>query len=117
MSLPPQQRLSSDSEWLVCRLVEQQFGNYQVFEDVQQAKKDRHRFGRFFFRFPKGESGQSAVSSLLGVINIGFGAVLGAVMVMLVLHLVSIVVGAVLGGAVVVSTHCVVYVTLCFAAF
>lgn len=51
------------------RLVEQQFGNYQVFEDVQQAKKDRHRFGRFFFRFPKGESGldvYNRVTSFIG---------------------------------------------------
>lgn len=51
------------------RLVEQQFGNYQVFDDVQQAKKDRHRFGRFFFRFPKGESGldvYNRVTSFIG---------------------------------------------------
>ena len=39
------------------RIVEQQFGNYQDLDEVRQAKRARHRFGRFFYRFPNGESG------------------------------------------------------------
>jgi broad specificity phosphatase PhoE len=38
------------------RLREQDFGNYQVPEKVKQYKKERHRFGPFFYRFPQGES-------------------------------------------------------------
>ena len=39
------------------RLVEQQFGNFQDLALVEKAKQDRKRFGRFFYRFPNGESG------------------------------------------------------------
>merc|ERR1719223_2202627 len=39
------------------RLAEQQFGNFQDVEAVKRAKADRHRFGRFFYRFPNGEAG------------------------------------------------------------
>lgn len=39
------------------RIVEQQFGNFQNLEDVRRAKQDRANFGRFFYRFPNGESG------------------------------------------------------------
>ena len=39
------------------RLREQDFGNFQDIELIQQAKAERQKFGRFFYRFPHGESG------------------------------------------------------------
>ena len=36
---------------------EQDFGNFQDLEGKQREKNDRLRFGRFFYRFPNGESG------------------------------------------------------------
>jgi broad specificity phosphatase PhoE len=38
------------------RLREQDFGNFQDPNVIKQAKKDRHRFGAFYYRFPHGES-------------------------------------------------------------
>lgn len=39
-----------------CRVREQDFGNFQVEERMKVIKETRERFGRFFFRFPDGES-------------------------------------------------------------
>ncbi|KAG6524790.1 phosphoglycerate mutase-like protein AT74 [Zingiber officinale] len=39
-----------------CRIREQDFGNFQVEERMKAIKQTRERFGRFFFRFPEGES-------------------------------------------------------------
>ncbi|OEU13904.1 phosphoglycerate mutase-like protein [Fragilariopsis cylindrus CCMP1102] len=39
------------------RVAEQQFGNFQNPHKVRTAKAERRTFGRFFFRFPNGESG------------------------------------------------------------
>lgn len=39
-----------------CRIREQDFGNFQVEERMKAIKVSRERFGRFFFRFPDGES-------------------------------------------------------------
>ncbi|KAK1291750.1 hypothetical protein QJS10_CPB17g01944 [Acorus calamus] len=39
-----------------CRVREQDFGNFQVEERMRAIKETRERFGRFFFRFPDGES-------------------------------------------------------------
>ncbi|OVA11396.1 Histidine phosphatase superfamily [Macleaya cordata] len=39
-----------------CRVREQDFGNFQVAERMKAIKETRERFGRFFFRFPEGES-------------------------------------------------------------
>lgn len=39
-----------------CRLREQDFGNFQVEERMKVIKETRERFGRFFYRFPEGES-------------------------------------------------------------
>ncbi|KAG8067124.1 hypothetical protein GUJ93_ZPchr0005g14281 [Zizania palustris] len=39
-----------------CRVREQDFGNFQVEERMRAVKETRERFGRFFFRFPDGES-------------------------------------------------------------
>jgi broad specificity phosphatase PhoE len=38
------------------RIREQDFGNYQDPETIRKAKKERHRFGVFYYRFPHGES-------------------------------------------------------------
>jgi hypothetical protein len=49
----------SDSEILSCleepRICEQQIGNFQNVQEVLDAKKERSKFGRFFYRFPSGE--------------------------------------------------------------
>ncbi|KAM7508489.1 hypothetical protein LguiA_018942 [Lonicera macranthoides] len=39
-----------------CRVREQDFGNFQVAERMPLIKETRMRFGRFFYRFPEGES-------------------------------------------------------------
>ncbi|KAL8061644.1 hypothetical protein ABFX02_02G099200 [Erythranthe guttata] len=39
-----------------CRVREQDFGNFQVAERMKAIKETRERFGRFFYRFPEGES-------------------------------------------------------------
>ncbi|KGN66109.1 phosphoglycerate mutase-like protein AT74 [Cucumis sativus] len=39
-----------------CRIREQDFGNFQVEERMKVVKETRERFGRFFYRFPEGES-------------------------------------------------------------
>ncbi|GLT95005.1 hypothetical protein SLE2022_127120 [Rubroshorea leprosula] len=38
------------------RVREQDFGNFQVQESMPAIKEARERFGRFFYRFPEGES-------------------------------------------------------------
>ncbi|KAG6392192.1 hypothetical protein SASPL_146403 [Salvia splendens] len=40
-----------------CRVREQDFGNFQDPQKMRQLKEVRDKFGRFFFRFPEGESG------------------------------------------------------------
>eukprot|EP00536_Pseudo-nitzschia_multiseries_P014176 jgi/Psemu1/213959/e_gw1.665.26.1 len=44
------------------RVAEQQFGNFQNPHKVRTAKSERRTFGRFFFRFPEGESGMDVYS-------------------------------------------------------
>lgn len=39
-----------------CRIREQDFGNFQVVERMKVIKETREKFGRFFYRFPEGES-------------------------------------------------------------
>ena len=39
-----------------CRIREQDFGNFQVEKRMRVVKETRERFGRFFYRFPEGES-------------------------------------------------------------
>lgn len=38
----------------------QDFGNFQDMEGKEREKTERLRFGRFFYRFPNGESGAGA---------------------------------------------------------
>lgn len=54
------------------RVAEQQFGNFQNPHKVRTAKAERRTFGRFFFRFPNGESGldvYSRCSSFLATLS------------------------------------------------
>ncbi|KAL3902491.1 MAG: hypothetical protein SGILL_010804, partial [Bacillariaceae sp.] len=54
------------------RISEQQFGNYQNPHKVRTAKAERKSFGRFYFRFPNGESGldvYNRISSFLGTLS------------------------------------------------
>jgi hypothetical protein len=47
---------------------EQQIGNFQNVQQVLEAKSERSKFGRFFYRFPSGEAGldvYSRVSSFI----------------------------------------------------
>ena len=46
------------------RIREQDFGNYQDPDKIQQAKRDRHRFGAFYYRFPYGESASDVCSNV-----------------------------------------------------
>ncbi|CAL0308578.1 unnamed protein product [Lupinus luteus] len=39
-----------------CRIREQDFGNFQERERMEVIKEQRQRFGRFYYRFPQGES-------------------------------------------------------------
>lgn len=51
-----------------CRIREQDFGNFQDYEKMKELKQIRNRYGRFFYRFPEGESGADVydrVSSFL----------------------------------------------------
>jgi len=50
------------------RISELQFGNFQNVEEVLKCKEERHKFGRFYYRFKSGESGldvYSRVSSFI----------------------------------------------------
>lgn len=53
------------------RISEQQFGNLQCVAKMRAAKRERANFGRFFYRFPSGESAldvYSRVSSFIATI-------------------------------------------------
>lgn len=39
------------------RIREQDWGNFQNVDEMRLTRKDRHKYGRFYFRFPNGESG------------------------------------------------------------
>lgn len=49
-----------------CRVREQDFGNFQVEERMKVIKETRERFGRFFFRFPEGESAADVYDRVSG---------------------------------------------------
>merc|ERR1719148_656055 len=66
--LPPNSVIGTRQE---PRLAEQQFGNFQNYEEVKNARDERVKFGRFFYRFPSGEAGldvYSRVSSFIPTI-------------------------------------------------
>ena len=51
----------NEKEVLSCleepRISEQQLGNFQNVQEILDAKAERSKFGRFYFRFPTGEAG------------------------------------------------------------
>mmetsp|Transcript_24070 Transcript_24070/g.37151 ORF Transcript_24070/g.37151 Transcript_24070/m.37151 type:complete len:333 (+) Transcript_24070:116-1114(+) len=51
------------------RISEQQFGNFQNVQEVINAKSERHRFGRFYYRFPSGEAGLDVYSRVSSFIS------------------------------------------------
>eukprot|EP00979_Chaetoceros_neogracilis_P005106 scaffold883_cov225-Chaetoceros_neogracile.AAC.7 len=51
------------------RISEQQFGNFQNVEDVWEFKKERHEFGRFYYRFQSGEAGLDVYSRVSSFIS------------------------------------------------
>lgn len=64
---------SIDNNYLISareepRLTEQQFGNFQT-SDMKDSKNDRNRFGRFYYRFPNGESGLEVYNRLSSFIS------------------------------------------------
>eukprot|EP00268_Persea_americana_P000599 TRINITY_DN10198_c1_g2_i1.p1 TRINITY_DN10198_c1_g2~~TRINITY_DN10198_c1_g2_i1.p1 ORF type:complete len:298 (+),score=36.52 TRINITY_DN10198_c1_g2_i1:134-1027(+) len=48
------------------RLREQDFGNFQDREKMRVEKEIRHRYGRFFYRFPDGESAADVYDRITG---------------------------------------------------
>ena len=50
-------------------MAEQQFGNFQNVDAMRVAKRERRRFGRFFFRFPNGESGLDVYNRVTSFIS------------------------------------------------
>ena len=51
------------------RISEQQFGNFQNVEEVLESKKERHVFGRFYYRFKSGEAGLDVYSRVSSFIS------------------------------------------------
>ena len=51
------------------RVAEQQFGNLQDLERIRQSKDERHKYGRFFYRFPNGEAGLDVYSRVMSFIG------------------------------------------------
>jgi len=51
------------------RISEQQFGNFQNVESVWEFKKERHEFGRFYYRFQSGEAGLDVYSRVSSFIS------------------------------------------------
>jgi len=51
------------------RISEQQWGNYQNEAVVRNARNERHGFGRFYYRFPSGESGLDVYSRVSSFIS------------------------------------------------
>lgn len=49
-----------------CRIREQDFGNFQIATKMELIKKTRMRYGRFFFRFPDGESAADVFDRICG---------------------------------------------------
>ena len=47
------------------RVREQEWGNIGSTEDLKAITEERERIGRFFFRFPNGESGAGVIVLLI----------------------------------------------------
>ena len=55
------------------RLTEQAFGNFQNVEGVRYSKAERSRFGRFYYRFPDGESGLDVYTRVTSFLSTLYG--------------------------------------------
>lgn len=51
------------------RMAEQQFGNLQDAAQIRKSKNERHRYGRFFYRFPQGEAGLDVYNRVTSFID------------------------------------------------
>jgi len=51
------------------RLTEQQFGNFQNVAEISAAKNTRIKYGRFYYRFPEGESGLDVYNRCSSFVN------------------------------------------------
>lgn len=49
-----------------CRIREQDFGNFQEEERMKVIRSKREQFGRFFYRFPEGESAADVFDRVSG---------------------------------------------------
>ncbi|GMH66991.1 hypothetical protein TL16_g04563, partial [Triparma laevis f. inornata] len=65
-TLPSQQILGIREE---PRLTEQQFGNFQNVQSINSAKNERIKYGRFYYRFPEGESGLDVYNRCSSFVN------------------------------------------------
>lgn len=54
------------------RIREQDFGNFQETHKITAVKKERQRFGRFFYRFPEGESAADVFDRVTSINPIHF---------------------------------------------
>lgn len=57
------------------RIREQEWGNYQEYHVIQEVKKDRKKYGTFFYRFHEGESGADVfdrVATFIGTMHRDF---------------------------------------------
>ncbi len=64
--IDPEQIISMREE---PRISEQQFGNFQNVEQVLESKRERHEFGRFYYRFKSGEAGLDVYSRVSSFIS------------------------------------------------
>ncbi|EKX37724.1 hypothetical protein GUITHDRAFT_158572 [Guillardia theta CCMP2712] len=51
------------------RMAEQQFGNLQNLTSIKKSKDERHKYGRFFYRFPDGEAGLDVYTRVTSFID------------------------------------------------
>lgn len=51
------------------RLREQEWGNFQIEEIAERIKKERYKFGTFFYRMPDGESGADVFDRISGFLD------------------------------------------------
>jgi broad specificity phosphatase PhoE len=65
------------------RVREQDFGNFQVQERMKIIKETRERFGRFFYRFPEGESAADVFDRISGNLSFSLNNFIDLIMLIL----------------------------------
>jgi hypothetical protein len=63
---PPWGPLPNEPTHTPASAAAQQFGNLQNFENMRDFKRERSFFGRFYYRFPQGESGLDVYTRVRG---------------------------------------------------